>query len=213
MRFMKRHQHAGSRRLAPALTALAAVVLLTSSAPAPAGAADEVADSWRRQLATTPVELPARPAQDVAGLRRSADRPAWDWPLPGRPSVQKLFDPPAQRWLPGHRGIDLGGFAGSPVRAVDHGVVSYSGRIAGTGIVSVRHPDGLLSTYQPVEDRIGRGQRVGPGDTLGTLGTGGHCIVRTCLHLGARRGEAYLDPLLLLQAWEVSLLPRSAAGW
>lgn len=200
-----------SRQLLGALAA--AAVLLTASPSAAWGAVEEVDDSWRRQLSGFALEPPARPAQDVAELRRSEGRPAWDWPLPGRPSVQKVFDLPAQRWLPGHRGIDLGGFTGSPVLAVDRGVVSFSGRIAGTGIVSVRHPDGLLSTYQPVEERIDRGTRVAAGDSLGTLDTGGHCLVRTCLHLGARRGETYLDPLLLLRAWEVSLLPTSEAGW
>ncbi len=195
------------------LTALSCAALVTSVSSAPSWAAEEVDDSWRRQLVSTVAEPPHGPAREGAASGRSEARPAWDWPLPGRPSVQKGFDPPAQRWLSGHRGVDLGGFTGSPVLAVDGGVVSYSGRIAGTGIVSVRHDNGLLSTYQPVEDRIGRGGRVSPGDLLGTLGTGGHCLVRTCLHLGARRGATYLDPLLLLRAWEVSLLPRAQGGW
>jgi murein DD-endopeptidase MepM/ murein hydrolase activator NlpD len=197
-------------RLLRRLTVLAvAAGVLMSSSPAGGRAAEEVYDSWRRDPSVVSGGWPVAASRDVAGLHRSDGRPAWDWPLPGPPSVQKVFDPPAQRWLPGHRGVDLGGFTGSPVLAVDRGVVTYSGRIAGTGIVSVRHADGLLSTYQPVEDRIERGRTVASGDPLGTLATGGHCLVRSCLHLGARRGETYLDPLLLLRAWEVSLLPTA----
>lgn len=134
-------------------------------------------------------------------------RPVWDWPLAGQPPVVHRFDAPVQRWLPGHRGVDLGGFAGEPVRSVADGVVAYSGVIAGVGVVSVQHPDGLRSTYQPLLDRVARGERVRSGQVLGALDGGGHCALRACLHLGAKRGDAYLDPLLLLQPWEVSLLP------
>ncbi|MFD1847448.1 hypothetical protein [Arthrobacter flavus] len=30
--------------------------------------------------------------------------PPWGWPLTPTPIVLRHFDPPAQRWLPGHRG-------------------------------------------------------------------------------------------------------------
>jgi murein DD-endopeptidase MepM/ murein hydrolase activator NlpD len=147
------------------------------------------------------------------GSGRAASRaPAWEWPLPGPQVVARRFDPPAQRWLPGHRGVDLAGFTGSPVRAVADGVVSYSGVVAGTGVLSIRHGDGVLSTYQPVEDRAATGSPVRAGETVGALAPGGHCLLRSCLHLGARRGELYLDPLLLLRVWTVSLLPQTPRG-
>lgn len=134
----------------------------------------------------------------------------WVWPLPGRPAVLRGFDPPVHRWLPGHRGIDLDGQNGAPVLAVAAGIVSFSGSIAGVGVVSVLHDDGVLSTYQPVGDRASPGASVRAGDQIGLLGGGGgHCPPGTCLHLGARRGQTYLDPLLFLTDWEVSLLPSS----
>ncbi len=133
--------------------------------------------------------------------------PVWEWPLAGHPPVLHPFDVPAQRWLPGHRGVDLGGVTGEPIRAVADGVVLYNGVIAGVGVLSVQHPNGLRSTYQPVRDRIARGTQVSSGYVLGVLDEQGHCLPRSCLHLGAKRGEAYLNPLLLLQGWEVSLLP------
>lgn len=138
-------------------------------------------------------------------------RAAWQWPLRGSPEVVKHFDPPEQRWLPGHRGIDLAGMAYTPVLAVADGTVSYSGSIAGIGIVSVTHPDGIRSTYQPVIERIEEGESVSAGDRIGDLGAvGSHCLVRTCLHLGAVRGkDHYVDPLLFLQPWELSLLPHT----
>ncbi|MFK5634781.1 MULTISPECIES: M23 family metallopeptidase [unclassified Ornithinimicrobium] len=132
----------------------------------------------------------------------------WGWPLAGTPDVAHGFDPPAQRWLPGHRGIDLVGVAGENVLAVDAGVVTYSGQIAGVGIVSVTHPSGLRSTYQPVADRLPRAARVGRGERLGSLDVGGHCVLADCLHLGAVRGhDRYVDPTPLLLGVRLRLLP------
>ena len=94
------------------------------------------------------------------------------------------------------------------VLAVDTGVVAWSGTIAGVGIVSVDHAGGLRSTYQPVTDRVVRGERVARGQRLGRLDVGGHCLLADCLHLGARRGDDhYVDPTPLLQPAELSLLP------
>lgn len=192
-----------------ALCLVASTLALVLGGPGPAAARDEPAPREGPALGQVLLTALAKLADGLvpAPLGRPDDLPIWDWPLAGRPSLVHRFDAPAQRWLPGHRGIDLGGRNGGPVRAVADGVVAYSGIIAGVGVVSVQHPDGLRSTYQPVQDRVGRGEHVRSGQPLGTLGTGGHCVVRTCLHLGAKRGEGYLDPLLLLQAWEVSLLP------
>lgn len=138
-------------------------------------------------------------------------RARWQWPLAGEPRVVKTFDPPDQPWLPGHRGIDLAGIGTEPVLAVADGTVTYSGSIAGIGIVSITHADGIRSTYQPVSDRVSSGDTVGAGDQIGVLGSfGSHCLLRTCLHLGAVRGKRdYLDPLFLLQPWELTLLPHS----
>lgn len=139
-----------------------------------------------------------------------APRASWQWPLRGPREVVKPFDPPAKRWLPGHRGVDLAGYSYAPVLAVADGTVTYSGNIAGVGIVSITHPDGIRSTYQPVTERVDEGTEVAAGEVIGYLGAiGSHCRVRTCLHLGAVRGkDHYLDPLLLLQVWELTLLPH-----
>lgn len=143
-----------------------------------------------------------------AGPGDRARTALWGWPLVGTPEIVRGFDPPAQRWLPGHRGIDLAGVAGEAVLAVEAGVVTHSGVVAGVGTVSVTHANGLRSTYQPVSDRVGRGERVARGDRIGTLDVGGHCLLADCLHLGAVRGrDTYVDPTPLLLGAELTLLP------
>jgi murein DD-endopeptidase MepM/ murein hydrolase activator NlpD len=129
------------------------------------------------------------------------------WPVP-EARVVRRFDPPPQPWLAGHRGVDLAAPAGSVVRAAGAGVIVFSGPVAGRGVVSVAHPDGLRTTYEPVVSERRVGEVVAAGAEIGRL-AGGHpgCPVVACLHWGLRRGPVYLDPLTLLGLGRVRLLP------
>jgi len=141
--------------------------------------------------------------------------PAWTWPIGAAdspPAVVRPFDPPTVPWGRGHRGVDLAGSAGDPVRAAGAGTVLFAGPVAGRGVVSVGHPGGLRTTYEPVDPMVTPGTRVQPGDEVGRLATGGHCE-DACLHWGARRGARYVDPLRLVRSGPVRLLPlRSGPG-
>jgi murein DD-endopeptidase MepM/ murein hydrolase activator NlpD len=130
------------------------------------------------------------------------------WPLAPRPAVARPFAAPRSRYGAGHRGVDLASQLGQQVLAVDSGTVSHVGVIAGRGTVSVLHPSGLRSTYEPVVATVHRGDVVARGDPLGTVSdVAGHCAPQTCLHLGAVRGGTYVDPLQLLTTRRVRLLP------
>ena len=129
--------------------------------------------------------------------------PAWIWPLAGPPAVVRGFDPPVTAYGVGHRGVDLRGAAGAPVRAAGPGRVSYAGLLAGRGVVVVVHGP-LRTTYEPITAQVQVGQAVVAGQLLGRLGLG-HCAP-ACLHWGLLRGSTYLDPLLLLGPTRVRLL-------
>jgi len=138
----------------------------------------------------------------------AASATAWTWPLAGAPQVVHGFAPPAEPWLAGHRGVDLVGRRGEPVRAAGAGVVHFAGRIGRVGIVSVLHADGLLTTYEPLRTLVRVGATVRRGQVLGLLvRAGSHCTPLVCLHWGLRRGPAYLDPLSLVGAGKVRLYP------
>jgi murein DD-endopeptidase MepM/ murein hydrolase activator NlpD len=164
----------------------------------------------RRPLLTVlllvPLLLPAGGA--VAAPPVADEVPAGLWSRPVEGAVTRPFDPPADRYGAGHRGVDLAGAPGSPVVAAGDGVVVFAGMVAGRPVVSVDHAEGLRTTYEPVDAVVGAGQLVTRGAVLGTL-AGGHadCPVVACLHWGLRRGEVYLDPLSLLEPPEVRLLP------
>lgn len=140
-----------------------------------------------------------------------ADPPATDpvgvWPLHPQPEVVDRFDPPDQPWGAGHRGVDLAGRAGQEVRSALPGRVVFAGRIAGRGVVVVGHGS-TRTTYEPVTATVRVGDTLPAGGPIGRLElTGSHCFPRTCLHWGWLRGEEYLDPLRLVGAGPVRLLP------
>lgn len=162
----------------------------------------------RRVLRLVLIVLCLLAALAVPGPAR-AEAPRWRWPVASPHPVVHPFDAPEDPYGPGHRGIDVAvPGAGVPVSAVEAGTVRYSGTVAGRGVVSVLHADGLISTYEPVAGTLEEGARVATGEVLGEIvGSGAsHCEDQVCLHLGARRGQGYLDPQVLLGARGPSVL-------
>ncbi len=136
---------------------------------------------------------------------RGAD---WTWPLDPEPEVAARFDPPAERWGRGHRGVDLAAVVGQSVLAPAAGRITFAGVIAGRGVVVVAHEGGLRSTFEPVRGSVGVGESVGAGQQVAVLDeTAGHCAPETCLHWGVLRGDTYLDPLSFLTRRPIVLLP------
>jgi hypothetical protein len=85
--------------------------------------------------------------------------------------------------------------------------VSWAGTLAGRGVVVVDH-GATRTTYEPVLTSVEIGTTVAAGDRIGRLSlTGSHCLPVACLHWGWLEGETYLDPLRLVGAGPVRLLP------
>jgi murein DD-endopeptidase MepM/ murein hydrolase activator NlpD len=98
------------------------------------------------------------------------------------------------------------------VRAARAGTITFAARLAGRGVVVVDH-GGVRTTYEPVEAAVAVGDPVARGQQIGTLQRLlSHCFPRACLHWGLLRGKAYLDPLTLVGAGPVRLLPLLPAG-
>ncbi|MFI6657119.1 murein hydrolase activator EnvC family protein [Streptomyces sp. NPDC050523] len=121
------------------------------------------------------------------------------WPVGTHPTVLRGWEPPATLYGRGHRGVDLAAPPGAPVRAAAPGRVSFAGRVAGRGVVSVGLTGtDLRTTYEPVKASVKKGDEVEAGEVVGTVEPGAsHCTV-TCVHWGLLRGGTYLNPLSLL---------------
>ena len=97
--------------------------------------------------------------------------------------------------------------------AASAGVVAFAGVIAGRGVVSVDHPGGLRTTYEPVTALVKAGDPVQLGEAIATLDAG-HlgCPASACLHWGLRRDDVYLDPLLLVRPPRLRLKPLAGVS-
>lgn len=110
---------------------------------------------------------------------------------PVEAEVVDPFRPPATPYASGNRGIDYATEPGTPVVAAAAGVVAFAGPVGGSLHVAVLHPDGIRTSYSFVQSiSVRRGDRVDRGQELARAGPS--------LHFGARLGEEYLDPRLLL---------------
>lgn len=141
--------------------------------------------------------------------------------VPYRPPVDgdvlRPFELLADEYGPGsHRGVDLAVRPHDPVHAAANGVVEFVGPVAGDTWVTLRHADGIETTYGAFAlVVVDEGQQVGAGQLLGAA-RGDHrpntlAPADDGLHWGARRGGTYLDPMSLL----VDLVPTlvGPGGW
>ena len=89
-----------------------------------------------------------------------ADGSRLEWPLRPSSTVVRDFDAPSPDWRPGHRGVDLAGAPGQAVYATGSATVAYAGSLAGRPVISLAHPGGLYTSYEPVSATVQAGQLV-----------------------------------------------------
>lgn len=189
------------RRLGPAARRRLALALCALLAVAPtAVAADHVTEAGAPTRAGYVLPVPGAGA--LTGRSREE--------LVEQGIVLHEFVDPGPAWGAGHRGVDLSLPASSEVLAPGAGTVTFVGAVVDRPLLVITHPDGLRSTLEPVVTDHAPGSRVEEGAVVGVLAPepSTHCAPAHCLHWGVRRGEEYVDPLLLLGVVEaVVLLP------
>jgi murein DD-endopeptidase MepM/ murein hydrolase activator NlpD/alpha-beta hydrolase superfamily lysophospholipase len=133
----------------------------------------------------------------LAGTPRAAADPS---PVTYRPPVDgpvvDAFRPPATAFGAGNLGLEYATRPGAAVRAAAAGEVVFAGQVGGSLHVVVLHADGIRTSYSFLDAvTVARGQRVGAGEQVGMAGRS--------VHFGARAGDAYVDPAVLLGAGRV----------
>ncbi|MDQ4502769.1 peptidoglycan DD-metalloendopeptidase family protein [Sinomonas sp. ASV322] len=162
-------------------------------------------------LATTPLLGGAAPhGQSASGppLQGPAATPAsgWAWPLAPRPVLLRAFDPPARPWLSGHRGVDLAAAPEQELLAPDDATVAFAGWVVDRPVLTIMHPDGHRSSFEPVATDLAVGTRVTRGQAIGRVAAAPrHCAVG-CIHWSVRRDDSYLDPLRFVADTRPSVL-------
>ena len=137
----------------------------------------------------------------LAALALSAPAAAWTWPADG--SVLRPYGIGADPYAAGqHRGIDVAGPDGMPIRAPAAGTVTFAGALPTHGRgVTIQTADGYAVTLVHLGTiGVEKGASVTEGAPIGTMGSSGtpeHAV--PSVHLGIRRGDdTYVDPLGLL---------------
>src|SRR5262245_36447688 len=113
--------------------------------------------------------------------------PTATWSPPVDAPVVEPFGLPDGPYGAGNRGLDYATTPGTAGNAIGDGLVLSAGPVAGRLWVTVLHPDGLRSSYGPLERiDVDVGRHLARGQPLGVAGE--------LLHLGVRSGGSYLDP-------------------
>ena len=129
--------------------------------------------------------------------------PSWAWPVAAPHAIVRPYLAPATPYAPGHRGIDVLAPDGI-VTAPAAGVVHFAGVVVDRPVLSIRHPGGLISSYEPVTSTLTAGTPVRRGELIGSV-VPGHCA-SDCLHFGVRLDGQYVSPLNYLGGLPYSVL-------
>lgn len=118
-------------------------------------------------------------------------------PMPTKGRISSLF---GKRWGKNHNGIDFAVPKGSPVHAVFHGTVIFSGVQRGYGrIIILSHPDGYSTYYAHNEElKVTVGSEVRQGDLIALSGSTGRST-GPHLHFEIRKDDVPINPISFLQ--------------
>lgn len=155
------------------------------------------------------------PVESAAGQAVAGTTPSWQWPIGPTHTIVRPFVAPPTPYSAGHRGVDIGAASGAPVVAPADGVVHFVGVVVDRPLISIRHPGGLISSFEPVASDLTEGTAVRRGDVIGQVGVRGsdsagpggstHCA-ESCLHFGVRLHGEYVSPLNYLGGIPLSVL-------
>lgn len=121
-------------------------------------------------------------AQSVVRYKAPVDAP-----------IVEHFSLPPKPWMAGNRGVDYETAPGAPIHAAAAGEVIFAGEVGGWLHITIRHEDGLRTSYSFVESlQVQKGKRVTAETVIAT--SAGK------FHFGVRKpDDTYVDPEKLLR--------------
>lgn len=147
------------------------------------------------------------PAKPVTEARQAAFAPQQALPPSPPPMAGKGFIWPVKGELiaefgpmgkgQNNDGINIAAARGTPVRAIENGVVAYAGNeLKGFGnLLLIKHADGWISAYAHNDQLlVHKGDSVKRGQQISTVGSSGG-VDSPQLHFELRRGTEAVDPV------------------
>ena len=134
---------------------------------------------------------PSHALSTAKAVRPNVPVDRWSWPAKGE--VSRAFSDER------HKGIDLSGERGAPIRATAAGVVVYAGTgVTGYGaLLIIKHNDTYLSAYGHNDELLAvEGEQVEAGQMIARMGSTSSEVVK--LHFEIRRNGRPVNPVALL---------------
>jgi murein DD-endopeptidase MepM/ murein hydrolase activator NlpD len=157
-----------------------------------------------RQAAEAAAEAARVEAARLADERRKAEARASrlrKTVFPARGHISARFGESGRRWDGGrHQGVDFRVPLGTPIAAIQHGVVTFAGWHGSYGKkIVIRHVDGVTSLYAHLTSTSVRvGQNVKAGQVIGRSGRTGNAT-GPHLHLEVHKHGVAVNPLTYLR--------------
>lgn len=133
-------------------------------------------------------------------IQTNAGYNSYIWPLTGKITanygdISNMFSGPDSS----HTGIDISAVTGTPIKAVESGVITYSGYSNGFGYhMIVKHRNNISSIYAHCSQLLyKKGTSVQKGDVIALVGSSGKAT-GPHLHLEFTNNGISVDPLWLL---------------
>ena len=139
--------------------------------------------------------------------KTSTSKLACEYPLKNNHSIINEYTPPSERWLAGHRGVDIEASSSTEaVYASCSGRVVYAGKLVDRYVISLEHTGNIRTTYEPVEPVVHIGDHVEKGQLIGYI-NGNHCGDISCIHWGAKTARYdYINPMSLINGKHIHLI-------
>ncbi|MEM7743012.1 MAG: DUF5930 domain-containing protein [Pseudomonadota bacterium] len=173
------------------------------------GPVDDTDPDRQSYLQPVPEEDYARVArlttdmERISLMRVAIDRLPFGLPTKGarRTSGFGMRRDPMRRSSRMHNGVDFAAPVGTAIYATGEGVVTYSGRQRGYGIiVKIRHAFGFETVYAHLsKSRVSVGQRVSRGDRIADMGSTGRST-GSHLHYEVRVNGTPINPSTFIKA-------------
>jgi murein DD-endopeptidase MepM/ murein hydrolase activator NlpD len=192
----------GMKLVVPAAKTAAAVGSATASVGVAAAVAPPVtrlaaADSQQKaRLAQSAPNADEPAVESPVKAEATGALPTFRWPVRGK--VITAYGAKANG--KSNDGINLAVPEGTPVKAADDGVVTYSGNELKSygNLVLIKHPNGYVTAYAHASELlVKRGDTIKRGQVIAKSGQSGD-VQSPQLHFEIRKGQSPVDPLQFL---------------
>lgn len=190
------------RRAATAPVLVAALACSVLGVP-PAAAEPDTTPAW---LVTAKVKSKAgRKMKIVEGLTVRPKPSAKVLPVEGY-RLTATFGNAGSLWSSDHTGLDFAAPSGTPLMAIDAGVVTevgYDGSYGYKTVITLEDGTELWYCHQSSQN-VAVGETVSAGDVIGAVGSTGNST-GPHLHLEVRIGGEPVDPAVALAGWGLTV--------